>query len=128
MEQKYRYTAKCLTLTNEDSPILTHLEFEVASDKVALILASPLMGDVCGASFIDRVVDMNKFITLLNKTEEELGNMVIESNLKCCSRRWYNFLFEVKNEDTGRVVFSDGIYEKVKGVFTEVPKRVQFGI
>lgn len=86
-----------------ESPAPRTIRFEAPNDKLALLKAGPFYGWGCGRMEDDPDEEMLK--EELNVPLEDMVEVYKQSN-----GDGTDFLFLLKNEDTGEVIFEDGDY------------------
>ena len=83
------------------------LTFEAPNDKLAFLKASPFFSYGCGNFNVE---DLEVEEDWIGEPLEDLVEMLHENN-----GDGFDFLFLLKNEDTGEVIFEDGDYTEQEG-------------
>lgn len=84
-------------------PTLTK-HFEAPDDKTAFLIADPFFGYACGAYDPAELEEEDGYWNSPLETLKE--------NLHTCNGDGFDFLFLLKNEDTGEIIFEDGDYNE----------------
>ena len=95
-----------------ESPAPTTMYFKAPNDKLAFLKANPFYAYGCGK--MEENPDEEELEELLSIPLEEAIEELHESN-----GDGFDFLFLLKNEDTGEVIFEDGDYTESDGEVEE---------